>query len=98
MYNVDENILESLMDELMGINKRLWLEFLNAGEQTWSCFSFWLDSEWGFGTEYGYEQDDETGPYEREVIWVYEKHGITPPGDYGKEILNEYLEQKDEQA
>lgn len=94
-YNVNEDVFDSLINELMNINKRLWQEFNNTGEQPWCSFTFFLDNKWKFKVEYEYERDNEVDTYEREIIWAYEKLSIVPEDGYAKKILNEYLK-KDE--
>ena len=48
-----------------------------------------------FLANYNYDQNIEIGDFERRVIWAYEELGIMPEGEFGKSILEEYLEEKE---
>ena len=93
-WNVDEEIYDRLTDELMEINKGLWLEFKESGEPTWCSFTFNLNSEWKFKIKFSYERDEQVGSLEREIRWAYDELGIIPEDDYEKELLEEYLSEQ----
>ncbi|XZI79737.1 immunity protein YezG family protein [Clostridium perfringens] len=95
-YNVNEEIYDLLTDELIAINKKLWLEFKNSGVPTWCSFTFNLDCNWKFKVKFNYERDNEIGRLEREIRWAYNELGIIPKGEYEKELLENYLEQREE--
>lgn len=92
--NVDEDIYDSLTDELIAINKELWLEFKNAEESTWCSFTFNLDCNWKFQIKFAYERDNEVGRLEREIRWAYDELGIVPEDEYERELLEEYLKEQ----
>lgn len=92
--NVDEEIFDSLTDELIAINKKLWLEFKNARESTWCSLTFNLDCNWKFQAKFVYERDNEIGRLEREVRWAYDELGIVPEDEYERELLEEYLKEQ----
>ena len=91
-FNVDEHIVDLLENELMDINKNLWLEFKKAGEPTWCSLTFYLENTWQFKIKYGYERDAEIGHLGRVIRWAYDELGIIPKDDYEKKLLDEYLE------
>ncbi|WP_250675812.1 immunity protein YezG family protein [Paraclostridium ghonii] len=92
--NIDEDIYDSLTDELIDINKKLWLEFKNAEEPTWCSLTFNLDCHWKFQVKFAYERDNEIGRLEREIRWAYNELGAIPKDEYEKELLEEYLEER----
>lgn len=92
--SVDEEIFDSLTDELAAINKELWLEFKNAGESTWCSLTFNLDCNWKFKAKFAYEKNNEIGRLEREIRWAYDELGIIPKDEYERELLEEYLEEQ----
>lgn len=94
-YNVSEDIYDTLLGELMEINRNLRLTFKEMEEPTWVAYIFRLDSDWNFQIEYIYEQDESVGFFERELRWAYDELGIVPEGDFGKKLLDEYLEEKE---
>lgn len=92
--SVSEKIFDSLLDELISINKKLWLEFKNAGQPTWCSLIFNLDCNWKFQAKFGYERNNEIGPLERLIRWAYDELGIIPKYEYEKELLEEYLKEQ----
>lgn len=92
-YNVNEEIYDSLTDELVAINKKLWLEFKNSGEPTWYALTFHLDCDWKFETKFSYERNTEIGKLEREIRWAYDELGLVPEDEYEKTLLNGYLKE-----
>lgn len=93
-FGVNHNTFKMLEQELIAINKELWLEFKNAGEQPWCVLSFSLDCEGNFKINYEYEINMEIGRLEREIRWAYDTLNIISEDDYEKELLEEYLEEK----
>lgn len=90
-YNVSEDTFDTILEQLWAINKNLWLQFKNAGEDTWCTITFYLDSNWKFKTKFEYEMDIEIGDYERKIRWAYNELGVIPKSEYAKELLEEYL-------
>ncbi|SFR57715.1 immunity protein YezG family protein [Anaeromicropila populeti] len=92
IYHVDRKIYFKLMKELSMIVKDLREKFLESEVELWNSITFFLDSDFKFSIQYNYEWDDTIGSYERGVIWAYEMLQIVPHDDFGKQVLNEYLE------
>lgn len=93
-YSVDEEVYDCLIDELIALNKKLWLEFKNAGESTWCSLTFNLNCNWKFQAKFSYERDNEAGRLEREIRWAYNELGLVPEDEYEKELLEEYLKEQ----
>lgn|SRR5690606_30902840 len=92
--NVDRKTYDSLLYELMDINKDLWVEFKKAGKPPWCTLTFYLDKDWRFKVNYGYEIDLEISPLERELRWAYDELGLIPEYSYERKLLDRYLEGK----
>ena len=90
-YEVDEYEYMMQLMQLMELVKELWIEFKNADEEVWSVFTFDIDSEWKFKTNYEYELNDEISDLERRIRWAYNELDIIPNGEYGRKLLREYL-------
>ena len=54
-FGVDEDEHFDRLQELWDINERLRQEFIDAGEQAWYSYTFYLDNEWKFKIKYEYE-------------------------------------------
>lgn len=88
---MERNIVFGLIDELTQVNKELWLEFKNSGEDTWYSFPFNSDSDWKFNIKFGYEKHDELSGMEVGIRWAYNELAVVPRGKAGKKLLKKYL-------
>lgn len=95
IYKIDKNIYFRLVLELCEQIKELKDEFIRQGLQEWKSITFYLDKNFKFKAEYEYDIPIEVGSYERKIYWAYNKLGIIPKDDFEKQILNEYLKQKE---
>lgn len=93
-YDVDDDVVDELIDELTQINKNLWLEFQNSDAETWYSFTFDLDSDWKFKVKYGYEQHEDISGLEIEIRWAYDELGLIPDEKVERMLLKEYLEKQ----
>lgn len=93
-FDVDEDDFDELKVQLMDIVENLWWEFKNAGEDTWSSFTFNLDKDWKFKINYCYEQNNSLGRMEKVLRWAYDELSIIPRDDYRKKLLKEYIEKQ----
>lgn len=93
-YGVDTKTHLRLMQELIVNVKNFKKEYLRQNQQEWKALTFYLRNDFKFRVEYSYEINEEVDSYERQIYWAYETLGIEPTGDYGKTILNKYLESK----
>ena len=94
-YNVDQTIYNNFVSELIEVNSNFREEFVKANIDPWESMTFILNEDWSFSIDYNYDQNIEIGDFERRVIWAYEELGIMPEGEFGKSILEEYLEEKE---
>ncbi|MBL4931980.1 immunity protein YezG family protein [Clostridium paridis] len=90
-FGVSKDAFKLLLRELREINRNLWIEFKNAGETTWSTLNYNLSSDGKFKVKFGYEINNEIGLLEREIRWSYEELEIIPDDEYGKKLLDEYI-------
>ena len=93
-YNVTEEEFSARLRELWKINKSLWQEFEDCGEQTWCAFTFYLTKDWKFNIKYHYERNSDISSKERRIRWAYDELGIIPKGKSGKKLLMEYLQEQ----
>lgn len=91
-YGVNKHEYRMKQAELMQINEKLWLEFKNAGEETWNAYAFTIDSDRKFRMNYIYELDEMFSSGDRIAGWFYDNCDIVPRGDYAKSKLKKYLE------
>ena len=94
-FNVSKDVYDDLWDELISINKDLWLDFKNEGTQPWDIMIFYLDNDWKIKIEFEYDINREIDTYERLIILAYTKLGIVPEDDFEKELLQEYLDKQE---
>lgn len=93
-YDVNRRTVSRLVDELVEINKDLWLEFKDSGEEIWYSFTFDIKSEGKFNIKFGYEKNDELSGLEKAVRWAYDELEIIPRGKRGKKLLKVYLDEQ----
>ena len=94
-YNVSQEIYNNFVSELRNINAEFREEFVKASIEPWESMTFILNADWSFSINYSYDTNIEMGKFERRVIWAYEELGIYPEDEFEKEILEEYLEEKE---
>ena len=94
-FSVSRNIFRKLLRELRGTIKNLRNEFNKENEKLWYTLTFVLEEDWRFNVKFGYEIDKEISDFERQVIWAYNELGLVPKGEFGREVLEEYLRNRD---
>lgn len=94
-FSVHRNIFRKLLRELRGTIKNLRNEFDKENEKLWYTLTFVLEEDWKFKVKFGYEIDNEISCFEREVIWAYNEIGLVPKGEFGREVLEKYLSNRD---
>ena len=94
-FSVSRNIFRKLLRELRCTIKNLRNEFDKKNEKLWYTLTFTLEEDWRFNVKFGYEIDNEMSDFEREVIWAYNEIGLMPKGEFGREVLEEYLSNRD---
>ena len=94
-FSVSRNIFRKLLRELRGTIKNLRNEFNKENEKLWYTLTFVLEEDWRFNVKFGYEIDKEISDFETQVIWSYIEIGLVPKGEFGREVLEEYLRNRD---
>lgn len=94
-FSVPRNIFRKLLRELRGTIKNLRNEFAKENEKLWYTLTFVLEEDWRFNVKFGYKIDKEISDFEREVIWAYNEIGLVPKGEFGREVLEKYLSNRD---
>ncbi|NFN93537.1 DUF600 family protein [Clostridium botulinum] len=99
IYSIDENIYENLLMELTDIVEELYKEYKENNEDVWTNFTFRLNNTGKFSIKFNYD-DILKSPFlsgERQIIWEYEVLGIEPTNENHKEIIDRYLNSKDDE-
>lgn len=95
-YKVNNAVYEDLLFELVDIIQELNLEYKENNESVWTNLTFLLDNTGKFNIKYNYDDvlKSEFTAGERQIIWEYEILGVEPEVEQYKEIINKYLESK----
>lgn len=95
-YKVNNAMYEDLLLELVDIIQELNLEYKENNEIVWTNLTFLLDSTGKFNIKYNYDDvlNSEFTAGERQIIWEYEILGVEPEVEQYKEMINKYLESK----
>lgn len=95
-YKVNNAMYEDLLFELVDIIQELNLEYKENNEIVWTNLTFLLDSTGKFNIKYNYDDvlNSEFTAGERQIIWEYEILGVEPELEQYKEMINKYLESK----
>lgn len=98
-YNVDKKIYRQLLRELTKFIVDLHVEYKENNDMKWTNLTFLLDSSGKFNIKFNYD-DILKSPFlsgERQIIWEYEVLGIEPTDENHKEIIDRYLNSKDDE-
>lgn len=95
-YKVNNSMYEDLLFELVDIIQELNLEYKENNESVWTNLTFLLDNTGKFNIKYNYDDilNSDFTAGERQIIWEYEILGVEPEAEQYKEMLNKYLESK----
>lgn len=95
-YKVNNSMYEDLLFELVDIIQELNLEYKENNESVWTNLTFLLDNTGKFNIKYNYDDiiKSKFTAGERQIIWEYEILGVEPEVEQYKEMLNKYLESK----
>ncbi|QLY81483.1 antitoxin YezG family protein [Clostridium intestinale] len=95
-YNVDKRMYRQLLRELISSIVDLYNEYKDNNESVWTNFTFLLDNTGKFNIKYNYDDvlNSEFTAGERQIIWEYEVLGVEPEVEQYKEMINKYLESK----
>lgn len=99
IYNVDKKIYRQLLRELTKFVVDLHVEYKENNDKQWTNLTFLLDSSGKFNIKFNYD-DILKSPFlsgERQIIWEYEVLGIEPTDENHKEIIDRYLNSKDDE-
>lgn len=90
-FNVEEQYLDDLEDELYETFTELWDEFEKQKQEKWTNLTFILDNSGEFNIDYKYNDLSEVDSYEQQIIWEYKNMGIIGEGNRPKEIIDKYI-------
>ncbi|MFJ5621617.1 immunity protein YezG family protein [Peribacillus loiseleuriae] len=93
-YNLEEQDLEELEDELYECFTELWEEFGNQNQEKWTNLTFAIDNTGNFNIDYYYDDLSEVDSYEQQIIWEYKIMGLLTEGDRPKAIIEKYISEK----
>ena len=95
-YKVNDSSYENLLFELVDIIQELNLEYKENNESVWTNLTFLLDNTGKFNIKYNYDDvlKSEFTAGERQIIWEYEILGLEPEVEQYKQVINKYLESK----
>ncbi len=90
-YNVDEEAIEELEDNLYDCFTELSEEFSNQNQEKWTNLTLTIDTTGEFNIDYNYEDLSEVDPYEQQIIWEYKNLGIKTKGKRPQAIIEKYI-------
>lgn len=95
-YKVNNSMYEDLLFELVDIIQELNFEYKENNESVWTNLTFLLDNTGKFNIKYNYDDvlKSEFTATERQIIWEYEILGVEPEVQQYKDMINKYLESK----
>lgn len=96
IYNVDKRMYRQLLRELISSIVDLYNEYKDNNESVWTNLTFLLDNTGKFNIKYNYDDvlKSEFTATERQIIWEYEILGVEPEVQQYKDMINKYLESK----
>ena len=83
-------------NEILNFESNLNSEYKQNNESVWTNLTFLLDNTGKFKIKYNYDDvlKSEFTSGERQIIWEYEVLGVEPELKEYKEMINKYLESK----
>lgn len=95
MDSVNEEEINILLHQLYEYLRELWVEFKKQKQEQWTNLTLELFSSGKFNIDYDYRDIENEDSYEQQVIWEYERLGITPNDTRPRDlkILEEYKKQ-----
>lgn len=97
-YSVNNSIYNHLLVELSEVFEELKREHIKNDLGAWTTATLELEKSGKFSIDYGYEDILNIGLYgiQRRAVWEYETFGILPENEKNKEIVLNYLKNKEE--
>ncbi|MDI5790415.1 DUF600 family protein [Bacillus licheniformis] len=66
--------------------EKLWYEFKNSDQETWTSLSMIIHSDGEFNIDYDYEDLSDADDYERRIVWEHKYLGLWPEDEDDKEF------------
>lgn len=92
--HVDEEIYDSIGEELYEVCKSYKKEFIKETRDEWSYMLFHLTAGMEFDIKYYYDTDSSVDVHDMMDRIFYESYQIEPKGDFSKKRLYRYLAEK----
>lgn len=95
-YDLDDEEIEKLSDELDEYLRELWNIFSLEKQQQWTNLTLYLNNIGEFNIDYDYRDLSNDDPYKQHIIWRYEKLGLYPEKDRERDIkiIEDYIKTK----
>ncbi|MGE6632173.1 immunity protein YezG family protein [Bacillus sp. NPDC077027] len=97
-YRVSDSVYDHLLVELCEAFEELKNEYIKNDLGAWTTATVQLEKSGKFAIDYGYEDILNIGLYgiQRIEVWEYETFGILPKNEKNKEIVLNYIKNKEE--
>lgn len=92
LFDIDENEFDMSFLQLVNCFKELRQQFINDGQESLTNLTFILESDGKFKIDYDYTDLSEASPRKQHIIWKYKYLDILPTDEYGKKVIEEYIE------
>ncbi|WP_238917993.1 immunity protein YezG family protein [Clostridium sp. YIM B02555] len=95
-YDLDDEGIEELSDELDEYLRELWNVFSLEKQQQWTNLTLYLNNKGEFNIDYDYSDLSSSDPYKQHLIWRYEKLGLYPENNRERDIkiIEDYIKNK----
>ncbi|NMM64565.1 DUF600 family protein [Clostridium sp. P21] len=95
-YNLDDEEVEELSDELDECLRELWKVFLLEKQKQWTNITMYINNKREFNIDYDYNDIRNEDPYKQHIIWRYEKLGLYPVKERERDvrIIEDYINVK----
>lgn len=92
LFTVSESEYSERWHQLVDIIQKLWREFKDNDQESWTNLTLTLENTGKFNIEFNYDDLSNADIHERKTIWKYKYLGIMPKSNSGKKHLEKYLE------
>lgn len=98
LFTMSEEEYYRLWNNLLDTMQELKKAFVANKQEPWTNFTMIVDKTGKMNMDFSYEDLSNTDPHERRTIWNYELLGIMPKSNSGRQILQQYLEEKEKEG
>ncbi|OMI28476.1 cytoplasmic protein [Bacillus haynesii] len=91
-FSIEKEDYRNLWRQLINNLEKLWYEFKNSDQKTWTSLTMIIQSDGEFNIDYDYEDLSDADDYERRIVWEHKYLGLWPEDEDDKEVLEQYLE------